>query len=545
MPLVTSMPPLDGDRQDQGAARPRSRTTTTTSRSTSRSPRRTRSNDGVQFSCDNAPDNFNPDQEDMDEDGFGDIGRPVPDVAQDNNTGDTDKDGIGNSCDLCTRQPTRLQHQRRRGGRAGVHAGPQHPVQDDYDQDGIGDVCDNCIVKANCGDFGPKADGLRPAGISSTVPFDNDDVCQVDNDMVALRRRRLRHRAGRAAPARRRRRSGRSPHTDDFDQDGLANIEDKCPRIRSRVEDATRSGRAPRTTARPAPSAPTASATTSTPTTTASATSATPARRKATPSRSRTAACRGRPGRGLRRQPSARPTPAATSARRPPLAFYTKVANGQCCVMPVREDAGFTTPATSMIDEDTGLRRRRPGVPLSRDCPEDQENVTCRKLPKVGRSRPRRRHAAARLRRRRQPLTLDSPGINRDERRAAHVHVPHAAVDQDFDGIGDACDLCPYAFDPNNSFYKDENNKVWPNYGNVCRGVYDAEKGIPTCEDAARAPTPPTRAAPARESRETPRRAACAEPQGPTQAVQSPGSGLPSACRHLSCSPPGSASSTS
>jgi hypothetical protein len=41
-----------------------------------------------------------------------------------------------------------------------------------------------------------------------------------------------------------------------------------------------------------------------------------------------------------------------------------------------------------------------------------------------------------------------------------------------------------YAFDPENSFYKDVNNKVWPSLGDFCAGKYDPEKGLQTCEDA-------------------------------------------------------------
>ena len=58
----------------------------------------------------------------------------------------------------------------------------------------------------------------------------------------------------------------------------------------------------------------------------------------------------------------------------------------------------------------------------------------------------------------------------------------------DFDGVGDKCDLCPYAFDPDNSLYKDENNKVWPSYGKYCRGVWDPEAAprlLTKCGDEA------------------------------------------------------------
>jgi hypothetical protein len=44
--------------------------------------------------------------------------------------------------------------------------------------------------------------------------------------------------------------------------------------------------------------------------------------------------------------------------------------------------------------------------------------------------------------------------------------------DLDFDGLGDACDLCPFAFDPNNEPYIDVNGIVWPFDGRYCNGEY-------------------------------------------------------------------------
>jgi hypothetical protein len=45
--------------------------------------------------------------------------------------------------------------------------------------------------------------------------------------------------------------------------------------------------------------------------------------------------------------------------------------------------------------------------------------------------------------------------------------------DQDFDGIGDACDLCPFSFDPLNEVYVDEKTgKTWENIGRFCAGAY-------------------------------------------------------------------------
>ena len=48
--------------------------------------------------------------------------------------------------------------------------------------------------------------------------------------------------------------------------------------------------------------------------------------------------------------------------------------------------------------------------------------------------------------------------------------------DQDFDNVGDACDLCPFAFDPFNEAYVDQNTgKLWDNIGRFCAGDYSAD----------------------------------------------------------------------
>src|SRR5690606_13794771 len=47
--------------------------------------------------------------------------------------------------------------------------------------------------------------------------------------------------------------------------------------------------------------------------------------------------------------------------------------------------------------------------------------------------------------------------------------------DQDFDGLGDACDLRPFDFDPQNLPYVDANSRVWPNDGRYCNGEYSID----------------------------------------------------------------------
>lgn len=42
--------------------------------------------------------------------------------------------------------------------------------------------------------------------------------------------------------------------------------------------------------------------------------------------------------------------------------------------------------------------------------------------------------------------------------------------DQDYDGFADACDLCPFDYDPTNETYTDEEGRNWPNDGAACNG---------------------------------------------------------------------------
>ncbi len=166
------------------------------------------------------------------------------------------------------------------------------------------------------------------------------------------------------------------------------------------------------------------------------------------------------------------------------IAFYTKSANGQCCVTTFTEDLGLTDPGYVEVDEMTGeCKVIDPVAPLSANCSEAEDNKTCRLLPKSVIERPGVVTMPAGCEELGEPLTLDSPEIKGNEDKLYTFMCLLPQVDQDFDGIGDPCDLCPYAFDPDNSYYKDDNNKVWPNYGKFCRGRYDPEKGTQTCED--------------------------------------------------------------
>jgi hypothetical protein len=45
-------------------------------------------------------------------------------------------------------------------------------------------------------------------------------------------------------------------------------------------------------------------------------------------------------------------------------------------------------------------------------------------------------------------------------------------ADQDFDGLGDVCDLCTFAFDPDNAKYIDDDGRLWESNGAYCNGDY-------------------------------------------------------------------------
>lgn len=177
--------------------------------------------DGVPLSCDNDRDRlFNPEQADIDNDGFGldDLCPVVPGPNDD--TADSDTDGVGNACDSC--RQTLNQY----NANATAASVPDYmmvrniPDQTDTDQDGIGDVCDNCITVANCEDFGPE----RPHEVDEAIAFDNNDLCQLDanSSMIgdACEGAMGENAAGVVGFG----------DQDDFDQDGLINALDGCPR---------------------------------------------------------------------------------------------------------------------------------------------------------------------------------------------------------------------------------------------------------------------------------------------------------------------------
>ena len=177
--------------------------------------------DGIPLSCDNDQDKlFNPDQVDLDNDGFG-LNDLCPVVAGSNDdTADSDNDGVGNECDSCRQTLNQYNTNAMTASVPDYMMVRNIPDQTDTDEDGIGDVCDNCVVTPNCEDYGPD----NEYEVGDPIAFDNNDLCQSDADssMVgdACEGAMSESAAGPVGFA----------DQDDFDQDGLINSFDACPR---------------------------------------------------------------------------------------------------------------------------------------------------------------------------------------------------------------------------------------------------------------------------------------------------------------------------
>jgi Thrombospondin type 3 repeat len=172
----------------------------------------------VELTCDNCPDDFNPDQTDLDCDAIGDLCDLclyVPDDGANSDDDchgdacdncpeafnpdqrDTDRDGAGDACDNCVLTSNRDQRDSDRGpGGALDFWGDEcdncptvfNPFQGDTDGDGVGDECDNCPFVPNPDQSDIDGDGigdvcdLCPELVSSPLEPDRDgdlvgDLC--------------------------------------------------------------------------------------------------------------------------------------------------------------------------------------------------------------------------------------------------------------------------------------------------------------------------------------------------------------------------------
>ncbi len=397
-----------------------------------------RDRDKVPFSCDNAPDITNPDQLDMDKDSFGDIADLCPTVQSQTNTLDSDRDGVGNDCDFCKERPSNVYNKDAVGIPAYMLV-RNVPLQTDSDRDGIGDVCDNCVRVPNCQGYGDE-DGQSPYVVGMTIDTEAAD-CQADADDDKIGDAC----AGAMAPG------AAGPvgfaNDDDFDQDGITNILDLCPRQPIESVACASDGDCPSG---------------------ASCADAGVCNHADHDGDGVGDICDTCPGAanpmqlvdgGMQEDDededfigAACELNAACEQRPDPRAFgfYDISVNGYCCVtryegQDLRDPDGFAID----INE---LGPRPPGfVELPAGCEE---------------------------------ALAASPDGKAHRMQACHVDelselweyfclLPQ--WDQDFDMIGDVCDKCPYAYDPTNESYVDANDMVWEDLGAACHGEYDSE----------------------------------------------------------------------
>ncbi|MBC8067002.1 MAG: thrombospondin type 3 repeat-containing protein, partial [Deltaproteobacteria bacterium] len=419
--------------------------------------------DSVQLSCDNAPDVYNPEQPDADFDGVGDavdLCPASPELASE--TGDSDRDGIGNGCDNCGRAVARYNEQAVSLALASGLFVRNIPSQADSDRDGIGDACDNCPAVANCESYGES----RPWRLGEPIEVDAGN-CQFDAelDMVGDVCAGVQSELA-AGPV------GLGDY-DDFDQDGLVNQFDGCPRQPELdMVPCTESSDCPASRA----------------CTKAPGTDEGVCDHQDVDDDGLGDICDTCPG-----EPNAMQTmdggmqeddtdgdfignaceladecQVTTGPR--PIGFYAVASGGACCT-------------TALVVDGDRLRERlterllvdAEGRPVQLSCASD----ACSLFPLELAEQPgvlappsgcdgALEQAGISLDGNHPLDTRDTQG-DLDALWRTQCRMP--ALDQDYDGLGDGCDLCPYAFDPANTPYQDATGKLWPNDGAACSGA--------------------------------------------------------------------------
>ena len=454
--------------------------------------------DRIPASCDNAPEHFNPEQEDMDLDGFGDVIDLCPTVFDSMNTGDSDRDGVGNRCDNC-RQTT--DQYNRFAAMLELDAAMRVrniPYQTDTDGDGIGDVCDNCVMVANCESFSLQ----NPWAPGDAIAFDDYNVCQRDDNanMVGDACEGQINRDTTHMPV------GLGPN-DDFDQDGIRNDDDYCPRQPLPLDERH------------------------------------PCQNDSQCAEFNTTCARfclpegdpnydpdcddsvgwcnhsdidgdqvgdicdncpytsnqGQVIEGMMQEDdpdgdfvgSVCETNQRCAQNRDdprPFSFYQVSVNHMCCTVQLVE-----TPEGTLVDAITGREIVDPcGRPITVDCQEDPEAMDplcedsveglCRRLP----SSVAERRGVLVLPDGCEDALADAgissplenpritPGdVNQDLAELWSYQCFLPQWDQDYDGLGDKCDLCRFSFDPENRPYQNENGRLFPGDGFYCNGFFD------------------------------------------------------------------------
>lgn len=436
-----------------------------------------RDQDTVQLSCDNAPDYFNPNQEDLDGDGIGDVVDLCPTVpGPAANSADSDKDGVGNECDSCRR--TLNQYNNADGVSIDAELLVRNvPLQADTDEDGIGDVCDNCVLLANCEDYGLSAFGAtvdNPYQVGEPILYDDANKCQRDDD---------KNQVGDACDGMMIVDTAAGPvglgGQDDFDQDGLINMIDACPRqpvdrIECATNDECGEGRICET------ASGVCNHLDSDGDSVGDICDTCPFSANGEQITDGGMQEDDKDGDFVGKICETNSDCAIRQDARP-FSFFEVQANGNCCTVQLIADE----MTGDLLNAQTGLALEDPdGLPVRVDCvePEDPTLRTCRKLPSAVAEMPgvltpppgcEAALADAGV------TAIDNPRLNVDDAGSIDALWNNICFlpqfDQDYDGYGDPCDLCPFDFDPENSVYIDANGRVWPTNGKYCFGDYSIE----------------------------------------------------------------------
>ncbi|MGH1340203.1 MAG: thrombospondin type 3 repeat-containing protein [Nannocystales bacterium] len=414
--------------------------------------------DGVPSDTDLDPSVPNPLQLDTDKDGIPDKTDYCPFVFDESgsNTADSDRDGIGNACDLCP-DPVSTYHLEGAAIPDYMQV-RQFPLAGDFDGDGVGDACDNCPTVANCDESGPCQEDADSDGVG--------DACDPDLGGDA---------------------SSGFGDEDDYDGDGLLNAVDACPR--APLDEALR--------------------------TTCAGPDDCPESRSCSPTGLCNHIDEDNDGIGNICDTCAfQPNPSqaieggvqdddpdgdgvgeacelgadqgcgdrANAAR---IAYHPVSASDLCCTVELFETQGGQLVRSDGCDLDepescVGLQAPHPGQPgtfipvmASTSCTAEQQAAfECAVLPLSLETTPGVLIPPPGC-----PSALTDAGVTLEENLERGTEEGNTAcrrpqLDSDFDGIGDACDPCPLAWDPSNEPYLDSNGTLWEGEGAACNGDY-------------------------------------------------------------------------
>lgn len=444
--------------------------------------------DNVQFSCDNADEVFNPDQADIDADGVGDVIDLCPTVPGSlNNSADSDRDGVGNDCDAC-RQTTKQYNDDAPSGVSAAMLVRNNPLQTDTDHDGIGDVCDNCIHVANCEGYGAD-DPWRPG---DPIAYEDDNLCQRDDDRDligdACQGMMAEDAAGPVGLL----------ADDDFDQDGIVNLEDGCPRVPvgstvGRIACETDEDCPGLRVCEPLPDGVGGDTVgwcdhiDTDDDGVGDECDTCPFAPNPMQIVDGVAQAEDEDGDFVGRDCETFPQCEDRADPRP-FAFYEVSSVAACCTtLLVEEDGLLVNAITGRALEDPDRR------PVTLDCTEaDEVSGLCRALPSKVRFAPGVVELPAGCE---EALAdagyddpRDNPRLTPDEAGGLDALWDSLCLlpqlDQDFDGVGDMCDLCEFDFDPENQQFIDGTGRLWPRAGKFCNGEYDIESKCADDEDA-------------------------------------------------------------